>query len=96
MRPARYDVAYFEAGAEKEIVVRDVDGSALRLVAGEGGSWPPPPGKEASPPPPPPPPDENTGLGGWQTVRFALLCLGITSQYSMLAELFCSIHLFIV
>ena len=38
----------------------------MRLPAGAGGIWPPPLEKEALPPPPPP--DENTGLGGWQTV----------------------------
>ncbi|CAM9946757.1 unnamed protein product, partial [Laminaria digitata] len=62
----RLELAYFEAGAEKETVLRDVEASAVRLPAGVGGIWPPPPEKEALPPPPPP--DENTGLGGWQTV----------------------------
>ena len=59
-------MAFFEAGAEKETVLSDVEASAVRLPAGLGGIWPPPPEKEALPPPPPP--DENTGLGGWQTV----------------------------
>lgn len=63
----RLDLAYFEAGAEKETVLKGVDASTVRLPAGEGGAWPPPP--QDVPPPPPPPPDENTGLGGWQTVR---------------------------
>lgn len=69
----RFKVAYFEAGAEKETVVPGVEASFLRIPAGEGGAWPLPPEPEAFPPPPPPPPpppsrDENTGLGGWQTV----------------------------
>lgn len=66
----RFDIAYFEAGAEKETVVKGASSGELRLPAGKGGVWPPPPEEEVLPPPPPPPPqDENTGLGGWQTVR---------------------------
>ncbi|CAM9695451.1 unnamed protein product [Ectocarpus fasciculatus] len=64
----RLDLAYFEAGAEKETVLRGVEASAVRLPAGEGGAWPPP--QEM---PPPPPPDENTGLGGWQTVSVRMV-----------------------
>lgn len=61
-----FSLAYFEAGAEKETLLHDVPASAVRIPAGQGGAWPPPP--EEEPLPPPPPPDENTGLGGWQTV----------------------------
>lgn len=62
----RLDLAYFEAGAEKETVLKGVEASVVRIPAGEGGAWPP--AQDAPPPPPPPPKDENTGLGGWQTV----------------------------
>lgn len=64
----RFKVAYLEAGAEKETVVAGVEASFLRIPAGEGGACPLPPEPEAFPPPPPPLRDENTGLGGWQTV----------------------------
>ncbi|CAM9138640.1 unnamed protein product [Ectocarpus sp. 12 AP-2014] len=64
----RLDLAYFEAGAEKETVLRGVEAASVRLPAGEGGAWPPP--QEM---PPPPPPDENTGLGGWQTVSVRMV-----------------------
>ncbi|CAM9985523.1 unnamed protein product [Ascophyllum nodosum] len=71
----RFKVAYFEVGAEKETVVSGVQAPALRIPAGEGGAWPPPLEPEAPlpPPPPPPPADENTGLGGWQTVSVRLV-----------------------
>ncbi|CAM9476469.1 unnamed protein product [Ectocarpus sp. 12 AP-2014] len=68
MATRRLDLAYFEAGAEKETVLRGVEAAAVRLPAGEGGAWPPP--QEM---PPPPPPDENTGLGGWQTVSVRMV-----------------------
>ncbi|CAM9459683.1 unnamed protein product [Scytosiphon promiscuus] len=66
----RLELAYFEAGAEKETVLSGVEASTVRLPAGEGGAWPPP---QDVPPPPPPPPDENTGLGGWQTVSVRMV-----------------------
>eukprot|EP00904_Undaria_pinnatifida_P011381 jgi/Undpi1/7373/HiC_scaffold_22.g09846.m1 len=67
----RLELAYFEAGAEKETVLSGVEAWSVRLPAGAGGIWPPPLEKEALPPPPPP--DENTGLGGWQTVSVRLV-----------------------